>query len=77
MFLSTGSILQGGKYRILSLLGQGGFVSDIEVLKSSGDVYLDKEAMRVVSTMPKWSPGKQQGNPVPVKFTIPISFKLK
>ena len=77
MFLSTGSILQGGKYRILSLLGQGGFVSDIEVLKSSGDVYLDKEAMRVVSTMPKWSPGKMKGVPVSSYFTLPISFKLQ
>ncbi|WP_291127821.1 energy transducer TonB, partial [Dysgonomonas sp. UBA7698] len=37
----------------------------------------DKEAMRVIKSMPKWIPGKQSGNPVQVYFTIPIVFKLK
>ncbi|MBP3614505.1 MAG: TonB family protein, partial [Bacteroidaceae bacterium] len=45
--------------------------------KSSGDVYLDKEALRVVKTMPKWNPGKQAGKAVRVRFTLPVSFRLQ
>jgi protein TonB len=41
------------------------------------DPLLDKEAERVIRSMPKWSPGTQEGKPVRVKFTLPISFKLK
>jgi hypothetical protein len=37
---------------------------------------LDKEAIRVVQEMPKWKPGKQRGEAVNVRFTIPISFRL-
>ena len=37
---------------------------------------LDKEAMRIVSVMPKWIPGKQDGRPVAVYYTLPIKFKL-
>jgi len=37
---------------------------------------LDKEALRVVSMMPKWKPGKQRGKPVRVAFTLPINFQL-
>lgn len=36
----------------------------------------NEEALRVVKSMPKWSPGKQQGNPVKVKFILPVKFKL-
>jgi protein TonB len=38
---------------------------------------LDKEALRVVEAMPKWKPGKQDGQTVKVKYTIPVSFKLQ
>ena len=41
------------------------------------DPYLDKEALRVISMMPKWTPGKQRGKPVRVKFTVPVTFKLQ
>ncbi len=41
------------------------------------DPYLDKEALRVVSTMPKWKPGKQLGKAVRVKYTVPVTFKLQ
>ena len=41
------------------------------------DPLLDKEALRVVSTMPNWKPGKQRGQAVRVKYTVPISFKLQ
>lgn len=42
----------------------------------AGDPYLDKEAKRIVSTLPQWSPGKQRGKPVPVTYIVPIKFKL-
>ena len=37
---------------------------------------LDEEAIRVVKSMPAWTPGKQNGKPVYVKFTLPIRFQL-
>ena len=41
-----------------------------------GDPYLDKEAVRVVKSMPRWIPGTQDGKPVNVEYTLPITFKL-
>ena len=43
----------------------------------SVDPYLDKEALRVIKTMPKWKPGKQRGKAVRVKYTVPVTFKLQ
>lgn len=54
-----------------------GSITDIQVLRSSGDQSLDKEAKRVIQSMPKWSPGKQRGKPVRVSYTIPINFRLQ
>ena len=53
-----------------------GSITNTEIIKSSGNIYLDKEALRVASNMPKWKPGMQQGKPVRVFFMLPISFKL-
>lgn len=41
------------------------------------DAYLDKEALRVISAMPKWKPGTQNGKKVRVKYTVPVVFKLQ
>ena len=41
------------------------------------DPYLDKEAVRVIMSMPKWIPGKQNGKAVSVKYTIPVMFRLQ
>lgn len=49
----------------------------IEIVKSSGDFRLDKEAIRVVDFMPKWQPGTLNGKPIRAKFTLPIIFRLK
>lgn len=54
-----------------------GSITDIQVLRSSGDASLDKEAKRVMQSMPRWSPGKQRGKPVRVSYTIPINFRLQ
>ncbi len=43
----------------------------------NGEMYLDKEVMRVVSWMPRWQPGEQGGKPVRVRFTLPVMFKLQ
>ena len=53
-----------------------GSVTDVRVAKSV-DPSLDKEAVRVVSTMPKWIPGKQNGQSVRVKYTLPVTFRLQ
>ena len=53
-----------------------GSISDAEIVRSTGDMYLDKEALRVISEMPKWKPGKQNGKPVRVKFALPVGFRL-
>ena len=54
-----------------------GSIQDIEIYRSTGDVYLDKEAIRLVEAMPKWKPGKQQGKAVRVKFRLPVNFRLQ
>ena len=58
-------------------VNKDGSIVDIEVVRSGGDPSLDKEAVRVIKTMPKWKPGKQRGKPVRVKFTVPVRFKLQ
>ena len=54
-----------------------GKVTDAHVVKSSGTESLDNEALRVVNNMPDWKPGKENGEPVNVHYTIPVVFKLK
>ena len=53
-----------------------GSITDVQVAKSTNDMYLDKEAKRVVEAMPKWKPGKQAGKAVRVSFKLPIRFRL-
>ena len=50
---------------------------NIKVVRTSGDASLDEEAVRVISSMPKWTPGTQRGEPVRVNFTLPVSFRLE
>ncbi len=66
-----------GKTYVNFVVNTDGSIQDVEVMKSSGDVYLDKEAVRVVKTMPKWNPGKQAGKAVRVRFTLPVVFRLQ
>ena len=53
-----------------------GSITDVRVIKSV-DPSLDKEAVRVVKSMPKWIPGKQNGSAVRVKYTVPVTFRLQ
>lgn len=52
-----------------------GSLTEIKVVRGV-DIALDKEAMRVVKSMPKWIPGKVGGQPVAVKYTLPITFSI-
>ena len=65
----------GGKVYMQFVVGQDGNISKVDVLKGIG-FGCDEEAQRVVKLMPKWSPGRQSGRAVAVKFTLPISFQL-
>jgi len=65
-----------GKVIVRFIITETGDVKDIEVLRAA-DPALDKEAVRVVSLLPKWSPGKQNGKNVNVYYTLPIVFKLQ
>jgi len=58
------------------VVNKDGSIVDIEVVRSV-DASLDKEAIRVIKSMPKWSPGKQRGKSVRVKYTLPVNFKLQ
>lgn len=53
-----------------------GSISDIEIMRSVSPS-LDAEAVRVLKLMPKWKPGRQRGKAVPVKFTVPVTFRLE
>jgi protein TonB len=66
-----------GRAFIRFVVNSDGSIQGVEVIKSSGDIYLDKEAVRVVEAMPKWTPGKQAGKPVRVFFTLPVVFRLQ
>lgn len=66
-----------GRAFINFVVNSDGSIQDVEVLRSSSDIHLDKEAVRVVSAMPKWNPGRQAGKAVRVRFTLPVTFKLK
>lgn len=65
-----------GRVYISFVIGANGTVEDIKVARGV-DPALDKEAIRVISKMPKWKPGKQRGKPVKVSFTVPINFVLQ
>ena len=59
------------------VVNRDGSIVDVEVVRSGGDPSLDKEAIRVIKSMPKWKPGQQRGKPVRVKYTVPVNFKLQ
>jgi len=65
-----------GRVTVRFVVSKTGEITNLELLKGISPT-CDKEAMRVIKSMPKWIPGKQSGNPVQVYFTMPIVFKLK
>ena len=59
------------------VVNKDGSIVDVVAVRSSGEPSLDKEAIRVIQSMPKWKPGKQRGKPVRVKYTVPVNFRLQ
>ena len=64
-----------GRVTVNFVVNADGSIVDVKVLRGV-DPYLDKEAVRVVSKMPKWKPGKQRGKAVRCSFNLPVRFKL-
>ena len=64
-----------GRVIISFVVNKDGKIVDAEVVKGVNPS-LDKEALRVISTMPNWKPGKQRGKPVRVKYSSPVNFRL-
>ena len=64
-----------GRVIVSFVVNKDGGIVDPEVIKGVNPS-LDKEALRVISTMPKWKPGYQRGKPVRVKYTVPVNFRL-
>ena len=64
-----------GKVVVQFVVDTDGSIINAHVL-TSVDPDLDKEALRVIKSMPRWSPGKQKGKPVRVKYTVPVNFRL-
>lgn len=64
-----------GKVYIQFVIEKDGSITDVKVVRGV-DSSLDKEAARVINSMPKWKPGKQRGKPVRVSYTLPINFRL-
>ena len=64
-----------GRVIVQFVVNKDGSISNDTVVRSV-DPMLDAEAVRVVRSMPNWTPGKQKGEPVRVRFTLPVSFRL-
>lgn len=65
-----------GKAFVRFIVDKNGKIKKVELFKSSGNQLLDKEAIRVVKKMPRWSPGKNNGKEVNVRLILPVNFKL-
>lgn len=65
-----------GKVYVTFVVGKDGSVKNASIARGV-DPSLDKEAIRVVNSLPKWKPGKQRGKPVNVSYTVPINFVLQ
>ena len=66
-----------GRTLVECMVGKDGVFRNIVILRSSGLSLWDKEALRVVKTMPAWNPGTIRGKPVEVRYIVPISFKIQ
>ncbi|NPA36410.1 MAG: energy transducer TonB [Chlorobi bacterium] len=65
-----------GRVYVYFVVDENGYVSDVRLIRGV-DPAIDKEALRVVKSMPRWKPGKQRNKPVKVSFTVPINFVLE
>ena len=66
-----------GRVVVQFLVQADGSITDIEVVRSLGYPKLDEEAKRVISEMPKWVWKRDPGKYAPVRYTVPVNFKLQ
>lgn len=64
-----------GRVTVVFVVDKDGSITNVETLRGV-DAELDKEAIRVISSMPKWIPGMQKGKAVKVRYTVPVMFRL-
>ncbi len=65
-----------GRVVVAFTVEKDGSLSDIKVVKSL-DPLFDKEAVRLVKSMPKWKPGMDNGEPIRIRYSVPVTFRLK
>lgn len=65
-----------GRVVVEFVVGKDGSITNVKVLRPRHPA-LDKEAVRVIKAMPKWVPGRNNGQPVKVTYTLPVTFKLQ
>ena len=65
-----------GRVILQFVITKEGKVADIKIMRSVSPE-IDEEAVRVVKAMPTWTPGKQDGQAVNVRYTLPVTFKLQ
>ena len=64
-----------GRVIVQFIVDKDGSIKDTKVIRGVNSS-LDNEALRVINAMPKWEPGKHNGEAVSVRYTVPVSFKL-
>lgn len=67
---------KGGRVFCSFIVEKNGSISDVRVYRGVNDV-LDREAVRVIRSMPRWIPGRMKGETVRVKYAVPVDFKIK
>jgi protein TonB len=65
-----------GRVTVAFVVERDGSITDVQILRGV-DPSLDREAVRVVGQMPRWTPGRQQGEAVRVRFNLPVTFRLQ
>ena len=75
--VSNAKVVKSNKYTMVEIEKDGTVVKKLETSEGAAIQELEAEALRVVQSMPKWTPGKQKGKPVRVKYNLPVSFRLQ
>ena len=75
--ISNARVVRSNRFVLAQVQKDGGIVTKVETAEESARHELETEALRVINAMPKWTPGKQNGNAVRVRYTIPVTFRLQ
>ena len=65
-----------GRVVVTFIVEKDGSITDAKVIRGIHPAF-DKEALRVINSMPRWNPGMRNGEPVRVKYSVPVSFRLE